>query len=991
MDFNNDSGLLSNVATISSNTGTVTFASTGAVTLPSGTTGQRPTAAPGEIRFNNEFGLLEFNNGSTWANVQSGVETISNLDSLSDVTISSPVATQLLSYTGSQWQNVDDPVWLEKQWTHSPTGFPNLTDSSISFNEGTRRFTIAPTGASFVIFAGGHIITKTLSEYIDLPNTSGMYFIYYTFAGVLSVRTTVYDFENNVPVAFVYWSSTQSNATIFAEERHGISMAWKTHYYLHEAFGMQYIEGLAASNYTTLGSGSANVDAQFGMASGTLADEDLFINVTATATPVNHWDQNLFPIAYLPLLYRTGATGIWIKDTATAYAVKQGASYLQFNEYTGSTWQTTEMTNGKYVATWIVGTNDVRHPIVAILGQRQDANLANAQANNQINQLSYGDYPFDESKFLYRLIFQTGNFSNTPHALLADFTDLRAYPAMQTVASVGTMPTSIALIGDATGSGATGGNTTVTLNTVNSNVGMFGSITQIPVITVNAKGLVTSVSNVSITDVDTITITGDATGSGTTGANTAITLSTVNSNVGMFGNATLIPQLTINAKGLVTSASNVAVTIPSGSISVTGSDFTMSGSTGSAITNGTLATVNSNVGQFGSATVVPQFTVNAKGLITAVSNVTITGTSAPIGSAYVTIGSDATLTGERALTITANQLTLTDGGANSTATLAIAANVVLPGIGAMTIPTGVTTARPANAVGLLRYNTTLGAMEYNTGAAWQTLGTSSATGTVTSVAALTLGTTGTDLSSTVANPTTTPVITLNVPTASAANRGALSAADWTTFNGKVSSVSVVSANGLAGTVAGTTAPAITLSTTITGMLKGNGTAISAAVAGTDYVVPTVGGGVGLRQISTAVAPTSGTASKADANTSPVITDGAQIWTQAITPRASSSSFTLDGSFYIDHDTNNRRIVIAIWRTVGAVNTLVGVSSAFITASDNGGEISISFYDQPATASAITYTMRAWANGAGTWYVGQGHIAVFNGNLGKQIVRLTETS
>jgi hypothetical protein len=38
---------------------------------------------------------------------------------------------------------------------------------------------------------------------------------------------------------------------------------------------------------------------------------------------------------------------------------------------------------------------------------------------------------------------------------------------------------------------------------------------------------------------------------------------------------------------------------------------------------------------------------------------------------------------------------------------------------------------------------------------------------------LTLGTTGTDLSSTVANGTTTPVITLQVPTASASNRGAL--------------------------------------------------------------------------------------------------------------------------------------------------------------------------------------------------------------------------
>jgi hypothetical protein len=58
------------------------------------------------------------------------------------------------------------------------------------------------------------------------------------------------------------------------------------------------------------------------------------------------------------------------------------------------------------------------------------------------------------------------------------------------------------------------------------------------------------------------------------------------------------------------------------------------------------------------------------------------------------------------------------------------------------------------------------------------------TGSVTSVAALTIGTTGTNITSTVANGTTTPVITLNIPTASATNRGALSSTDWTTFNNK---------------------------------------------------------------------------------------------------------------------------------------------------------------------------------------------------------------
>jgi len=74
------------------------------------------------------------------------------------------------------------------------------------------------------------------------------------------------------------------------------------------------------------------------------------------------------------------------------------------------------------------------------------------------------------------------------------------------------------------------------------------------------------------------------------------------------------------------------------------------------------------------------------------------------------------------------------------------------------------------------------------------LGGSISVGTVTSVAALTLGTTGTDLSSSVATGTTTPVITLNVPTASATNRGALSSTDWSTFNNKQNAFGSQTAN-----------------------------------------------------------------------------------------------------------------------------------------------------------------------------------------------------
>ena len=96
-------------------------------------------------------------------------------------------------------------------------------------------------------------------------------------------------------------------------------------------------------------------------------------------------------------------------------------------------------------------------------------------------------------------------------------------------------------------------------------------------------------------------------------------------------------------------------------------------------------------------------------------------------------------------------------------------------------------------------------------------------GTVTSVAALTIGTTGTDLSSTVVDSTTTPVITLNVPTASAANRGALSSADWTTFNSKEPALTK-------GNLTEATSAVLTI-TGGTGAVIGTGTSIQVAQSG----------------------------------------------------------------------------------------------------------------------------------------------------------------
>jgi len=143
-----------------------------------------------------------------------------------------------------------------------------------------------------------------------------------------------------------------------------------------------------------------------------------------------------------------------------------------------------------------------------------------------------------------------------------------------------------------------------------------------------------------------------------------------------------------------------------------------------------------------------------------------------------------------------NVISVTTTGSSGSATfIGTTLNIptyTLAGLGGISL-TSLTASTP------LSYNNSSGAFSiqqattsqsgYLSSTDWNTFN-NKGSGSVTSVAALTIGTTGTDISSTVANGTTTPVITLNIPTASASNRGALSSTDWSTFNGKQAAISL---------------------------------------------------------------------------------------------------------------------------------------------------------------------------------------------------------
>jgi len=123
-------------------------------------------------------------------------------------------------------------------------------------------------------------------------------------------------------------------------------------------------------------------------------------------------------------------------------------------------------------------------------------------------------------------------------------------------------------------------------------------------------------------------------------------------------------------------------------------------------------------------------------------------------------------------------------------------------------------------------------------------------------------------------------------------------------SGTVTSVGVATANGFAGTVASpSSTPTITVKTTVTGLLKGDGTGVSAASAGTDYLAPNgdgsdltgiTAGQVGADPAGTAAELVSWKSTTVDFGSTPV-SDASFIITEAACTSASVVEFAVSAA------------------------------------------------------------------------------------------------
>lgn len=215
----------------------------------------------------------------------------------------------------------------------------------------------------------------------------------------------------------------------------------------------------------------------------------------------------------------------------------------------------------------------------------------------------------------------------------------------------------------------------------------------------------------------------------------------------------------------------------------------------------------------------------------------------------------------------------------------------------------------------------------------------------------------------------------------------------TGLGGTVTSVSVVSANGFAGTVStATSTPAITISTSITGLIKGNGTALSAAVAATDYVAP--GGALGTPSSGTLTnctfpvlnQNTTGTSSNvtgivavANGGTGQTSSTGSGAVVLANTPTlitpnigaATGTSLVLSGDMTVNNLTVNgtTTTINSTTLAVGDKNIILASASTTDAGADGGG----------ITIKGLTDKLFRWIDATDSWTSSE-HIDLASGKV-----------
>lgn len=297
-------------------------------------------------------------------------------------------------HDGNSWQIITSMLhgWV------NPEG--NL---GIVFNASPAGITITPTAIQDYYISGvKRSIGAGVSKTANIVEAEGVWFFYIDLLGNLgsSQSDSVTHDATKCYVASGYWDDTNNAWVISADEYHTHRFPLFVKSYLHKYLKTRYNDGLTPGDFT-ISTGASDSHAQFSVSNGHVQDEDLEHTINTQAVP-----------ASMPILYRSGASGAWRVDALTNFAFKTtGTGRAAYNQFTGGSWQQTEVPNGDYVLVHGFGSNDKRQKPIIIQGQNSYSNINNARvgAVTEISSLITSGLPLEERVPLWTIIVQTSN------------------------------------------------------------------------------------------------------------------------------------------------------------------------------------------------------------------------------------------------------------------------------------------------------------------------------------------------------------------------------------------------------------------------------------------------------------------------------------------------------------------------------------------------------------------------------------------------------
>lgn len=274
--------------------------------------------------------------------------------------------------------------------TKEPTGFTNNENIDVSYNSTTRTVTLTGT---FEAYYRGQKVTSLISGWVSQAHADieGNYYLYYNGSSFV-FNTTPWEFDM-LMIAFVQYNSHR----IGVREVHGY-MQWQTHKHLHDNIGAYRCEGGDFSNFVLNSTTPANRKPY--ISSTSVCDEDLRTNLSALTT-------NLYTQRYL---INTGSRTFNINQPEI---IPNNGSLPYWNQFNGSTWVQTLMSNNQYGAIFVVAvpmTSDATSQIYRYMFVQPQTVSTSLTAIQNItpNNLTHGDGSnlLSEFVFIGKIIIQ---------------------------------------------------------------------------------------------------------------------------------------------------------------------------------------------------------------------------------------------------------------------------------------------------------------------------------------------------------------------------------------------------------------------------------------------------------------------------------------------------------------------------------------------------------------------------------------------------------